>query len=51
MFLLFILLMLGAIALGTALWLAFQLLFDLRFIGATAALLILAIAIAVIIIL
>jgi hypothetical protein len=51
MFLLFILLMLGAIALGTVLWFAFQLLFDLWFIGATAALLILAIAIAVVIIL
>jgi hypothetical protein len=51
MFLLFILLMLGAIALGAVLWFAFQLLFGLWFIGATAALLILAIAIAVVIIL
>lgn len=51
MFLLFILLMLGAIALGTAIWFAFQLLFDLWFIAAAATLLILAIAIAVIIIL
>lgn len=51
MFLLFILLMLGAIALGTVLWFAFQLLFDLWFIGATASLLILAIAIVVVIIL
>jgi hypothetical protein len=48
MFLLFILLMIGAIALGAVLWFAFQLLFDLWFIGATASLLILAIAVVII---